>query len=383
MDTLTRRIALAMLTLLANAAVQADSPAAKAPEPPTAAPLGFALIPAGEFVMGDALDGEQDALQHKVNVSAFYIHKTEVTTAQWDEVRQWAVKHGYTGLPEGNGKAADHPVQSVSWHSAVKWCNARSEKDGLEPCYYTDAAQTRIYREDETDLVTTAVKWNAAGYRLPTEAEWEKAARGRLDGKRFPWGDSISHTEANFWNEGNERYQNGSAGFHPDYRTNGIPFTSPVGSFAANDYGLYDMAGNVWEWCWDWGDWGENRAAGLETDPRGAALGLVRVLRDGGWGGPRRLIGDSLVRAVGGNGEPADGAREPAERIVPVARVAAHPGEAARMQRLHEQRAHAAHQCRQVGVHDPGCISRQEEAGTVARGHHVQPRRDAGGIAAE
>jgi formylglycine-generating enzyme required for sulfatase activity len=292
-------VALAALALAVTPAARAQRPAAKTPaNPPAAGTLkaadlpGFALIPAGEFMMGDALDGDKDAPRHKVNVSAFYMQKTEVTKAQWEEVRAWGLKNGYTDLREGAGKAAEHPVLAVFWYDAVKWCNARSEKEGLTPCYYTDAAQTVPYRTGKSDLANTMVKWSATGYRLPTEAEWDKAARGGLESKRFPWGDVISHSEANFRNvanftnegqgrnESKKSFQTGTTGYHPTYMTGEKPYTSPVGSFAANGYGLYDMAGNVWEWCWDWyGDY----PSVLETDPRGAVSGSERVFRGGAW----------------------------------------------------------------------------------------------------
>jgi formylglycine-generating enzyme required for sulfatase activity len=256
--------------------------------------LGFALIPAGEFTMGDERDGITKAPPepmnvsafymphppHNVNVSAFYMLKTEVTKAEWREVRAWGLKNGYTDLSEGNGKAAYHPTTRVTWYEAVKWCNAKSVKEGLVPCYYTDAAQTEVYKTGELDLANTMVKWTANGYRLPTEAEWEKAARGGLSGKRFPWGDTINHEQANFRNENGEPYQKGTTGYHPTYKLGKPPYTSPVGSFAANGYGLYDMAGNVVEWCWD--KPGEYPLT-LETDPRGATCGSKRVVRGGGW----------------------------------------------------------------------------------------------------
>ena len=249
-------------------------------------PAGMALIPAGTFQMGDSLgDGFSDELPvHTVFVSAFYMDKYAVTKALWDDVYGWAVTHGYSFGNAGSGKAANHPVQTVSWYDCVKWCNARSEKEGRVPAYYTDAGQTTVYRSGQVSVGNGAVKWTA-GYRLPTEAEWEKAARGGLSGQRFPWGNTISQSQANYysyWYEGRPYYSfdvNGIEGFHPAYN-DGDPYTSPVDAFAANGYGLYDMAGNVWNWCWDWrGSYG----SGTQSDPVGPSSGFARVIRGGDW----------------------------------------------------------------------------------------------------
>jgi formylglycine-generating enzyme required for sulfatase activity len=248
----------------------------------SAAPTGFALIPQGAFTMGDSLDGLSDAPTRTVTLDAFYMGKYEVTKAEWDEVRTWGLSNGYTDLAAGSGKASNHPVQTITWYDMVKWCNARSQKEGLTPAYYTNDAQTTIYKTGSVNVTNAQVKWSASGYRLPTEAEWEKAARGGLSGKRFPWGDTISHSQANYDASSGFSYDSSGSvnNYHPTYATGSMPYTSPVGAFAANDYGLYDMAGNVWEWCWDW--YG-TYAAGSQTNPRGTTSGTERVFRGGSW----------------------------------------------------------------------------------------------------
>ena len=126
--------------------------------------------------------------------------KYEVTKTLWDTVYQWATNHDYSFEWGALGKAANHPVHTVTWYDAVKWCNARSEKEGRTPAYYTSAAQTTVYRSGEVNVDNTWVKWNA-GYRLPTEAEWERAARGGSSAHRFPWADAdtITHIRANYF----------------------------------------------------------------------------------------------------------------------------------------------------------------------------------------
>jgi formylglycine-generating enzyme required for sulfatase activity len=233
---------------------------------------GFAFIPAGSFQMGQ--DGIATPV-HSVYVSAFYLGKTEVAWLDWRTVRDWAVTQNYTDLiGRGAGKADTHPVHSITWYDMVKWCNAKSEKEGLTPCY---AVAGSVYRAGSS---APDCNWSANGYRLPTEAEWEKAARGGLSGKLFPWGDIINHGYANYYSSSESCESPQNPGPHPIYAVGGLPYSSPVGSFAPNGYGLYDMAGNMWERCWDrYGAY----AAGSQTDPRGASLGSDRVFRGGSW----------------------------------------------------------------------------------------------------
>jgi formylglycine-generating enzyme required for sulfatase activity/murein DD-endopeptidase MepM/ murein hydrolase activator NlpD len=240
--------------------------------------VNMALIPAGTFTMGDTLDGESDAVPISVMVSAFCMDTNLVSFSQWQAVYSYATSHGYGFDNPGSGKGANHPVQTINWYDCVKWCNARSQQEGKTPVYYMDAGFTQVYTTGE---VSPYVNWSAQGYRLPTEAEWEKAARGGLSGLRFPWGNTISESQANYaGSTASFSYDLGPDGYNSIGSIGGTsPATSPVGSFAANGYGLYDMAGNVWEWCWDW--YGTPYAGG--SDPRGPASGSLRVFRGGGW----------------------------------------------------------------------------------------------------
>ncbi len=244
----------------------------------------MAFVPGGSFTMGNSLDpkdGDADELpEHRVQVSAFYMDKYDVTKELWDKVFFWATNHGYNFSYGTWGKAAKHPIISVNWYDAVKWCNARSEMEGRSPAYFTNSDLSVPYRNGET---APFVNWTN-GYRLPTEAEWEKAARGGLDRQRFPWGNIISSTQANVYAypSGYAYDVNTTSGYHPTFNDGTYPFTNPVDYFSPNNYGIYDMAGNVYQWCWDW--YGPYADA-PQSDPHGPHSGSARMFRGGGWGG--------------------------------------------------------------------------------------------------
>jgi len=270
-------------------------------------PSGMALVPAGSFSMGDAsggVDGYSDELPaHTVYVSAFYMDKYEVTNDKMVEVMQWAYNQGKLTVTsssvrnaEGNAqelldlddsdcriewngssfgikaaKGSGYPCVEVTWYGSTAFCNYRSQMEGRTPCY---------------NLSDWSCNFSANGYRLPTEAEWEKAARGGLSGQRFPWGANINHDYANYWANGSAYSYDTSPytsyTYHPDWDDGGYPYTSPGDTFAANGYGLYDMAGNLWEWC---NDWYESSYYGSSpgSNPQGPTSGSYRVFRGGSW----------------------------------------------------------------------------------------------------
>lgn len=249
------------------------------------------LIPSGSFTMGNTFGTSNpwEVPVHSVFVSAFYMDRYEVSKALWDEVRIWSGDKGYGYESTGLAKATNHPVNNISWYDAVKWCNARSEKDGLTPCYYSNVGLTVVYKTGQTEPY---VRWTANGHRLPTEAEWEKAARGGASGHRFPWSDTdtITHFRANYESVDGFAYDVSlTRGFHPVFNDGVRPYTNPVDYFLPNAYGLHDMTGNQQEWCWDWFDTGWYSKPGASaSDTRGPAGPPIdplnnRVVRGGTW----------------------------------------------------------------------------------------------------
>lgn len=197
-------------------------------------------IPAGIFQMGQVNIATP---VRTINITrTFYMGKYEITQKQYTDV---------IGSNPSNFIGNDsRPVEQVSWYDAVQFCNELSKKEGLEQCYTLEGGTT--WRCD----------FDKKGYRLPTEAEWEYACR--------------AGTLTDYYT-GTTESQLASAGWY-DYNSNSI--TRPVGQKVANKFGLYDMHGNVWEWCWDW--WA-NYVAGNFDDPTGPNSGSSRVLRGGSW----------------------------------------------------------------------------------------------------
>jgi formylglycine-generating enzyme required for sulfatase activity len=250
----------------------------------------MAYIFGGSYAFGDG--------SKTVSVSAFYMALTETTEDQWADVYAWAVTNGYNDLPNVttiSDEYTNFPASSVSWYDAVKWCNARSEMESFAPCYTVTGG---VYRAG-TNTPTCA--WTNNGYRLPTEVEWERAARGFISGGVFPWGGSstndIADNRANYRNSGDlsEALSKlatpvGGWTYAPEEYT--VLLSSMVPSdelfrlmsyliypYPGNDYGLYDMSGNVAEWCWDW--YTHAGPASGSTNSTGPASGTRRVVRGG------------------------------------------------------------------------------------------------------
>ncbi len=257
-------------------------------------PDGMVFVEGGAFQMGNTVGGgDDDELPvHEVTLDSYLIGACEVTVG---EFREFVEAAGYMTTAERDsgasvfiGKKVEkrgdanwknpyyeqddrHPVVCVSWYDAVEYCNWRSGKEALEPCYRGNGDSVRC-------------DFSANGYRLPTEAEWEFAARSRGRRIKFAWGDSMPYIDdrpaGNTRDEAANReweIKNYWKGYDDGYAR-----SSPVGSFAPNELGVYDISGNVYEWCWDWFD-GRYYEYSPVDNPAGPPAGEMRSCRDAGF----------------------------------------------------------------------------------------------------
>ena len=228
---------------------------------PTEVPEGWVSIPAGTFTMGspesDNLAYDDEFPAHDVTLTrAFALQSTEVTQSQWESLMG--------NNPSSFGGCPDCPVEEVNWYEALSYCNALSEQEGYESCYTLSGCSN----SPGFDMECSNVEWvglDCTGYRLPTEAEWEYAYRAGTT-SRWYCGDNESCVDSIGW------YLSNSG------KTHAVAQKTP------NAWGLYDMAGNVWEWTWDWYA-SDYYATSPASDPTGPSMGSNRVFRGGSWSG--------------------------------------------------------------------------------------------------
>jgi formylglycine-generating enzyme required for sulfatase activity len=224
-----------------RAGPQSPPPAAAAAAGPkrivTAGGIEMALIPGGQFTLGDDQGEEDEKPAHRVRLSPFYIDTSEVSQAAFQKIM---------GRNPSKWAGPDKPVERMSWHAAIQFCNMRSLKEGLHTCY---------------DPKSMQCNFSADGYRLPTEAEWEYACRAGTT-TRWSFGDDAAALASHGW-----------------FKANADKRTHPVRQKQPNPWGLFDMHGNVAEWCNDF--YRERYDSGEQEDPHGPASGEERVLRGG------------------------------------------------------------------------------------------------------
>jgi formylglycine-generating enzyme required for sulfatase activity len=246
-------------------------------------------VPGGTYTQSDT---DSNSFSH--TISAFKIGKYQVTYDLWYTVYQWAIANGYTFAHAGTEGYAGtagaapttakyQPVTTISWRDAIVWCNAYSQKANLAPVYCSDSGFTTAIKisTSSSTIDTTVgsvdnpyVNWSASGYRLPTEGEYQYAASYK---------DGTTWTPYNYASGATADYSNETAtGLVAWYYENSGGVTHDVGCKTANALGIYDMSGNVFEWCWDW--YGSYPTA-ASTNYTGPMSGYSRVVRGGYFGG--------------------------------------------------------------------------------------------------
>jgi formylglycine-generating enzyme len=277
-----------------NSAHPSEEPFVQPGVPSRPAPEGMVWIPGGPFSMGSAEDPEGNAPLHQVAVTGFWMDKTEVTNAQFEAFVKATGYQTSAEKPPTEEEIAGRdipPERRVPFSVCFKPVRLQEGVDPLNsPPIWWDFVAGADWRHPEgpgssiTDRMNHPVvhiSWhdavayaNWAGKRLPTEAEWECAARGGLDRQEFCWGSARQGANGKWW-------ANTFQGHFPDTNTaaDGYAGTAPVASYAPNGYGLYDMAGNVWEWCSDWYSAGYYHAS-PRNNPQGPSLEEADLGRD-------------------------------------------------------------------------------------------------------
>jgi formylglycine-generating enzyme required for sulfatase activity len=247
----------------------------------TSANIGtLKYVPAGSFQRDDTL------ADISTITSGFHMGQYEITRAQFLAVM------GTDPSDTGHSSGTGDPVQNVDWYHAIAFCNKLSIAEGLEPVYsvsgidFTTLTYASIPITSNADWNAATVNWSANGYRLPTEMEWMWAAMGATSG--------AGYTSPTYLTGYLKVFAGGNGtsliGDFAWYNGNSIT-THPVGKMLANELGLYDMSGNVMEWCWDWYDLYLGGALASNTDEgRGAASGTQRVVRGGSWYDAANLV---------------------------------------------------------------------------------------------